>query len=87
MRIRKPDLLPSVAKRPTVPLRAASAGDAASEYAFTGPADVVENGAGFIEQNAPQVVGTVAQGVSFLNEIASYVSTIKTVVSALESCF
>jgi invasion protein IalB len=64
-----------------------SAGEAASEYAFTGPADVIDNGAEFIEENAPADVGTAAQGVSFVHDISGYVSTVETVVNALESCF
>ena len=64
-----------------------SAGEAASTYAFTGPADVVENGAEFIEENASAGVSTLAQGVSFVNTISGYVSTVEDIVDALGSCF
>lgn len=62
-------------------------GEQASEFAFTGAADVVENGLEFIEESASPVVGTVAQGVSFADKISSYVSTVEQVANGFESCF
>ena len=62
-------------------------GIAASEYAFTGTADVVAGFFEFVEENASEIVASGAEAAEYAVKVRSAVGTVESVIHALETCY